>query len=385
MNAGTKRSVMTHAALAGILAVSGTAAFAADTIYIGPSGGTWGLDPNWQNVGPDGIFGTGDDTNVEPGAADAAVILDGKTVNLSTPETVLEVQVSVPANPADTSATHGTARLNVLPGATLTTNGNTAGIRVGRALDAGQALGTSRGEIIQTGGSVIIQQGSNGLRLSQSGEGNVSDSLYQISGGSVRGGAGADGTMVSNLALGTITNNWGEAEFHVVGSAPTSIRFLDVALGANNQVGGSGTTVLHFSLDAGGVTPIIAEDELQWRGTSPNVLGQNLLEIDLIGEAPQSDITLILADRLNTNGATSGAANEHFSNYLEGAPIQADFGTYRYHWTLDYTDPTTSADNGILDASVVLRFQSREIIPEPTSLALLGAAGLMLARRRRTS
>ena len=382
MAAGIKRAAIYHAAVAGVLALSGTAS-AVDTVFVGPSGGTWDDNNNWRQGGPDLTLGNGDDVFVQPGAADAAIILDGSTANVSTAESVLELQVSHAANVFDTSAAHGVARLNVLPGATLTTNGNTSGIRLGRQLDVGQALGTSRGEIIQTGGSVIIAQGSNGLRLSQADGGNVGDSLYRISGGSVRGGAGADGTMVSNLALGTITNNWGEAEFHVVGSGATSIRFLDVALGANNQVGGSGDTILHFSLDAGGVTPIIAEDELQWRGTSPNQLGDNLLEIDLIGEAPQTDITLILADRLNTNGATSGAANEHFSNYLEGAPIQADFGIYRYHWTLDYTDPTTSADNGILDASVVLRFQSREIIPEPTSLGLLGAAGLMLARRRR--
>ena len=68
---------------------------------------------------------------------------------------------------------------------------------------------------------------------------------------------------------------------------------------------------------------------------------------------------------------------------VEGDPVTADFGIYRYHWIMDYTDPTTSADNGILDASVILRFQSREIIPEPTSLALFGAGALMLARRRR--
>jgi hypothetical protein len=382
MIAGIKKAVIYQAAVAGVMALSGTA-FAVDSIYVGPPAATWDADANWRNAGPDLAFGNGDDVFAQPGAADAAIVLDGSTVNLNSTETVLEVQVSHAANVNDLSATHGVARINVGAGALLTTNGNSSGIRLGRQLDVGQAIGTSRGEIVQTGGSVLIAQGSNGLRLSQADGGNVGDSLYRISGGSVRGGSGADGTMVSNLALGLITNNWGEAEFHVVGSAATSIRFLDITMGANNVGGGSGDTIMHFSIDAGGVTPIVAEDELQWRGTAPAVLGDNLLEIDLIGEAPSADITLFLADRLNTNGAASGAANEHFTNILEGDPVVRQFGGFEYTWTMDYTDPTTSADNGVLDASVVLRFQSKVAIPEPSSLALLAAGGLTLVRRKR--
>jgi hypothetical protein len=350
--------------------------FAADTIYVGPSGGNWDVDANWRGVGGDTIFGNGDDTFVQPGATDDAIIFDGSTVNLNTTETVLEVQVSAPNHAGDTSAAHGVTRLNIGPGAALTTNGNSSGIQVGLQLDAGQAIGSSRGEIVQTGGAVVIQQGANGLRMSASGSGNMADSLYRISGGSLRGAAGA-GAMVSDLRVGLITNVWDEAEFHVVGSAATSIRFLDVQAAANSAE--QGDSIFHFNLDAGGVTPIIAEDELQFRGDATNGLGNNILKIDLIGEAPSTDIILFQADRLNTNGVASGAANEHF-DLLEGALVQRDFGAFRYRWTLDYTD---GSDEGTIDASVALRFVSKTVIPEPSSLALLALGWLPFAGRRR--
>lgn len=380
MGTGIRHSALYAAAVVG--AMTASAALAADTIYIGPTPGDWNVDANWQNVGGNGIFGDGDDANIQPGTADAAIIFDGKTVNLASPETVLELQVSVPAHAADTSATHGVARLNIGAGAALVTNGNSSGIRVGRVLDAGQAIGSSRGEIVQTGGSVVIQQGANGLRLSQADSLNVGDSFYQISGGSLRGGAGADGTMVSDLRVGAIANVWDEAEIHIVGSAATSIRFLDIQAAANSAE--NGDSIFHFSLDAGGVTTLVAEDEFQWRGDATNGLGNNILEIDLIGEAPQADIPLILADRLNTNGVPSGPANEHFTNILEGDLVVRDFGTFRYTWTADYFDPASGADDGVLDAGLTLRFVSREVIPEPGSVTLLAAVGgLALARRRR--
>jgi hypothetical protein len=143
---------------------------------------------------------------------------------------------------------------------------------------------------------------------------------------------------------------------------------------------GGGDAIMHFSIDSGGVETIIAEDELQFRGDAALGFGNNILQIDLIGEPASTDIILVQADRLNTNGPPSGAANEHFTNLLEGATIQRDFGTSRYIWTLDYTD---GSDDGVLDASVALRFVEKQVIPEPGGLALLAAGGLMLARRRR--
>jgi hypothetical protein len=380
--ATTFRSRVAQVAAPAAVAISSAIALpalAADVIFVGPTNGTWNLDANWQGVGPDTTFGNGDDTFVQPTTADAAIIWDGSTVDLTSTETILEMQVSTPAHPGDTSVAHGVARLNIGPGAVLTTNGNSSGIRLGRVLDAGQAIGTSRGEIVQTGGSVVIQQGANGLRMSASDSGNVADSLYRISGGSIRGGAGADDTMVSDLRVGTITNVWNEAEFHVVGSSATSIRFLDIQAAANSAE--NGDSIFHFSIDAGGVTPIVAEDELQWRGDATNGLGNNFLNIDLIGEAPSSDIVLFRADRLNTNGVPSGAANEHFTNLLEGDSVIRTWGLHTYTWTLDYTD---GSDDGMLHDSVALRFVSKVAVPEPASAVLVVLGVLALTCRRST-
>ena len=81
--------------------------------------------------------------------------------------------------------------------------------------------------------------------------------------------------MVSDLRLGLISNTWDEAEFHVVGSGATSIRFLDITMGGNTS--GNGDTIMHFSIDTGGVTPVVAEDELQWRGTTGPTFGNYFL------------------------------------------------------------------------------------------------------------
>jgi hypothetical protein len=168
-------------------------------------------------------------------------------------------------------------------------------------------------------------------------------------------------------------SNYVSSEFHVYGSGPTEIRTDDFRI----QDSPNGTTTLHMSLDAGGVTRIIADDEFQFRGTNDN----NLL-VDLIGLPPTTDITLVTADRLGNNSG----ATELFDNYpADLHPISASFGPpreqYTYNWLLDYQD---DADDGDQEGYIILRFQSRTLsVPEPGSLALLGIAGVVLALLRR--
>lgn len=376
-NALTTRLAVVTGAMVALAAA--TPAIAIDTVFTGPVGGTWDSDANWSQAGPDLAYGGIDDVHVQPGTGDAAIIIDGSTVNLTTTESVQDLQVSNPSHASDTSITHGVARLNIGSGAVLTTSGSSAGIRVGRQLDAGQAIGSSRGEIVQTGGSVYIAQGANGLRLSEVDGGiNVADSYYEISGGSIRGGNSTGGAIVSDLRIGRRENTWGTAEFHVKGSGATGIEFLDLQMAGSNQAGG-GDSILHFSIDEGGVETIVVADELQFRGDA-NGFGNNFLVLDLIGLAPESDITLILADRLNTNGVTNDPSLERFTGMPDGTEIVRQFGGFEYTWLLVYTD---GLDDGVLDASVVLDFQSRTVIPEPATAALtaVGVATMLLRRR----
>jgi hypothetical protein len=215
---------------------------------------------------------------------------------------------------------------------------------------------------------VQINGSTQGLRLSAGDSGNVADSYYRISGGTLRAIGNQNAIQVGNLA-----SNYVSSEFHVYGSGPTEIRTDDFRM----QDSPTGTTTLHMSLDAGGVTRIIADDEFQFRGTNDN----NLL-VDLIGLAPTTDITLVTADRLGNNSG----ATELFDNYaMDLAPISASFGPprqqYTYNWLLDYQDDADDADQ---EGYIILRFQSRTLsVPEPGSLTLLGIAGFVLALLRR--
>ena len=339
------------------LLLAGAAPVMAAQVRFDNGGGDnlWENPLNWDTAGVDGI----------PTTADIADIGSLFTANLSSAQTVLEVQVQWP----NSSSTYlpGTATLNIQPGANLQVT-STNGVRIGRQVQTGQTAGSSTGVVNQTGGLFQVNSGTNGIRLSQADSGTVADSLYVLSGGSVRGGA-TNGSMTAPLQIGNINNTFTRAEFRMVGTGPTEARFEDVRM----QGGAGGQAVLKFVLDANGVTPIVAEDELRFSGTN----NTNLLEIELSALAPEADITLITADRLTTN---SSAPSETFTGLADGAPISAIFGLTQYNWLVRYQD---GSDDGVLDAFVKLEFVSTTDVPEPAALSLLGIGAAALVRRRR--
>jgi hypothetical protein len=250
-------------------------------------------------------------------------------------------------------------------------------------------LGSSIGRVIQTGGTIQAATASNGIRLSAGDGGNVSDSYYRISDGTARGDTDAAGSATADLRVGATGSNFLAAEFHVVGSDADEIRFLDVQVASSNAQtaasgGASGHAIFHFSLDSGGITPIVANDEFQFRSGTAGAVAVGLLQVDLIEEAPLSDVTLVIADRLGNNGG----ALERFTNFADGATLVASGAGWAYTYTVDYTDGSDNFDpaTGLgLDASIVLHYVSRvEVpVPEPTGVALLGLGGLSLLWRRR--
>ena len=344
---------------------------------------TFAVQTNFDNSAGTGVWNTPENwsTDVLPTNADQAVIPNGFTVSLTTPQVVGDLVVSWPADPV-TPTPPGTATLNIGPGANLVV-GNTIGIRVGRAAPT---VGTSLAVINQTGGTVSIISGSNGLRLSQADGTTVSDSRYVISGGILRGGPVQEGVPPdanASLNIGTQANNFNRAEFHVLGSRATEIRFEDVSLRTAPPGAGTGMreAVLHYTIDDGGVTPIVAEDQfdIQDHDGAGNPAGNVMLEITLAGAPPEEDILLVSADRLTP---TSGAATYvHFKGLPDGTPIVRAYLDYIYTWNIDYTDE--GADDGDLESSIKLDFVSRVIIPEPGPLALLCVGALGIMRRRR--
>jgi hypothetical protein len=263
----------------------------------------------------------------------------------------------------------GVTTLQVLPGTSLVVTGNSSGVRMGRGM-GGDAVGSSKGVIVQTGGTVRID-GSNGLRLSQADTGTIADSLYEISGGKVVGGANV-GALTASLNIGNTGATYGLAEFHVIGSGlSASPRFVDVALGGSTV--GTGIARLHFTLDNGGVTPIIAEDELQFRYNN-SLNGVNSLVVDLAGLPPLTDITLIKADRLNRNTTPAGST-ETFTGMPDGTDVSASFGGFTYNWKLRYMDGSDNftGDDAQLDAFVKLQFISQTAVPEMSAFVFMGA------------
>jgi hypothetical protein len=194
-----------------------------------------------------------------------------------------------------------------------------------------------------------------------------------------------DTGVVASLNIGNATNNFNRAEFSVLGSRATDIRFEDLNLRTAPAAAGTGLrqAVLSFTIDDGGVTPIVVEDQfdIQNHDNAGNPSGSALLEINLAGAPPESDIVLVSADRLTPTSGTAPFVN--FSGMPDGTPISRAYQNYLYTWNLDYTD---GGDDGVLDGSITLDFVSKVIIPEPASPALLcaGALGILGRRKRRS-
>ena len=226
----------------------------------------------------------------------------------------------------------GTATLNILPGADFTVNGTS---RVGRGTGT---VGAATGHVRQTGGTVTFPGGHRlGLTFDSRTLPEVNaDSLYEISGGTLQmAGAGS-------IQIGRTTNSggvpieFGRAEFRVVGSGPSLVEANRISMDGG---GTTGTPVLGFVIDAGGVTKITLRDWLR--------LNQNAtLEVNVSSATvPTTDITLLEADYF-----TTGALTE-FVNRPEGSTVSDISNNRLFEWTLDYNNMT---DDGVIDSFVKL-------------------------------
>lgn len=224
--------------------------------------------------------------------------------------------------------------------------------RIGRGSDTNTAFLNNQVNFLQEGGTVTAIGGTGtDIKLSADKEYSAKAS-YIISGGSLS-------------STGTITypqsGDDADAMFKVVGTGPTSITLEDIKMEATAP----GTDTMAFVLDAGGVTPIVLNDEFQMENIN--------LDLSLSAVPPSGNIVLLQADRLSNDNQFVGLA--------DGATVSAPYGSTLYSWTINYYD--SSDDGTVIDAIVLSNMSTSPLIPEPASIVLLGMGAMLLVSMRR--
>jgi hypothetical protein len=206
------------------------------------------------------------------------------------------------------------------------------------------------GSVVQTGGTGVD------VKLSASGQAFRPSGVISISGGSF--------STTGTITMGATSNvtQGGAAVLEIDGSGATLIQVGDLKL-----ENADATAIFRPIIDAGGLTPLNATDEIQFEELQ--------LDLQLSDVPPAGNIVLMRADRISNEN--------QFVGIPDGADVSATFGLNLYTWTINYFDHSPSEGDPI-DA-VVLSNLRVSLIPEPASLILLGFGGLALVGLRRRS
>lgn len=241
--------------------------------------------------------------------------------------------------------------------------------RIGRGEDSGVDNTTWAGDtasLTQTGGTVNVIGANSDIKIAADGDFSP-DAIYSISGGTLLVGLGDPASDAnSTITLGESGRN-ADATLEIIGSAggggPTSVEIDDLKMNSGHL----GNTYLSMVMDAGGVTPLICNDELQMENLQ--------FKLSLSDVPPAGAITLALADRLSNDN--------QFVGIPDGSDVTAAYGGNDYTWTITYTDGSNDAT---LNSSIVLdNLRISPSVPEPSTILLLGMAVVPLALRRRRS
>ena len=290
-----------------------------------------GGDGNWSDVynGGAGPDAQGWDYPTEPDSGTLAYVTNGATVTVDKPDEVTWV-MTLGTDPYGTI--QGEGHLSVVPGGHIRTAQVTVSNKAG-----------SVGSITQTGGSLTVYSKS-GLSLGSNG----SNGTYTISGGELK----MLGTKY-DLHVGRT----GTGKLNIIGD-DASIRLGIITF----SEGAGADATLDLDIDAGGISPI----EIVSGGhayINNGTAGTRTLDISLSAAPPAGD--LVLLDNLGANNVLRGT----FDGLPEGAPVQASFGGQAYNWNISYAYGPDGNDIALL-------------IPEPSTLVLLGLVGLIGCGRR---
>lgn len=395
MNKQATRGAVLALAVAGVSVLA--AQVQAQTVWIGG-----GADNNWST-----------DANWDAGEPDLAT-----TANLNNGDTILINQAGEEANFANIN---GSGTFDIRPGAELTTGGS---VRIGFG-------GGSDGALLMSGGTVTITGGGSDLTIGDAGTTDArAVGTATISGGAITapdnmligGGANADGVLSQtggDLAFDNVV---------VVGGGPTSTGLYNIEGGSVTQLGSVGflvgnngtatgtvnqsggtvnavnmnvgnngtgqythtggalnvTDALTVAANSGSVGTFIV------RGSDP---GGSITAGSFAAGAGDADLVFQIEDSSGTTLIDiAGAAN------LEGALIDLELlgytpdagETFNLLAASDITGNYSLAagDEEMFDLSVA-SIGGREllqatVIPEPGTavLAVLGAGGLLIRRRR---
>jgi hypothetical protein len=226
----------------------------------------------------------------------------------------------------------GTATLSILPGADFTVNGTS---RIGRGTGT---ISEATGVVRQTGGTVTFPGGHRlGLTFDSRTLPEINaDSLYEISAGTFQMTTTGSIQIGRTLNSGGVPIEFGRAEFRVVGSAPALVTANRISMDGG---GTTGTPVLGFVIDSGGVTKITLRDWLRLNQGATLDVTVNASSV------PATELTLLECDFF-----TTGALTE-FVDRPEGSTVSDISNNRLFEWTLRYNNAT---DDGVIDSWVKL-------------------------------
>lgn len=139
----------------------------------------------------------------------------------------------------------------------------------------------------------------------------------------IEGGSFLGRTLTVGVGLGA------ESLLAVVGSKASAIHVLDYFYleGLTDPKGVAGNSMLSFTLDEQGVTPVTIESPRDGLRIVKDSRGHCRLQIGLSGVPPREDVTLV-AGHVPIKGT--------FDDLPEGSEISATYGGQTYRWQLTY-------------------------------------------------